>query len=631
MTGSTLRDHAAHSTRADAPGSSRRDVFTLAAVAAALLVWFLVPFVVHAYAYPVGPDGPVYLWWTRLGGVEGLSSVERPGTIALIASLGVTGVGLAGVVAGLECALGVGVGLAGAAIARAGGASRAGWALTGVLVGVFATHLVAGYVSNLAQAATFLAAIVALTRRSRRSLVAAAVLLGVGALAHPLFFFVGAGALLGAVALGVRDDRTTSARAAIALAGGAMILSGGELLLAIGPAVLQVDTSQDAFFRRAGLIDTLRSAYVSRFVARWPRYVEWASIPFAIAGLRTPRGWIRRVLWSWSALTVLGVGVGLITRWYPPDRVVTFGFAIPILAAAGIVRDGLPGRRVPRWRPVLAAAALVAMLVGPAIVWLRAKPYLSSGAVRDVGVASAFASRTPIGAPWIFVVDSGEERISFLATQLQNVIRAAVRPDRIRDVYVAVPAPAPRASPSERSEWSALAALYAHDAAGAVRRSIADGHGPGVVIRIARFERGAPNPSVVCEPPACATTESATTRVADGVRVSAPVAGRSPAEAADGSPDASFVRGILAAPAMLVVLAAIGFAWARLSLGERWSALALSPAFGAAAVAGTGFLADRAGLRLGGFGAQALVLAIAAGGGVLALAGERRRRAHSPA
>jgi len=172
LTGTTLRADDARSTRADELG--------LALVAAALLVWFLVPAVLRGFGYPIGPDGPVYLWWARLAGAEGLSSVERPGTIALVASLGGTGLGLPAVVSGLECALGVGVGLAGAAIARAGGAARGGWVLAGILTGTFATHLVAGYVSNLVQAATFLAAVVTLARPTRRAVVAAAVLLGAG-------------------------------------------------------------------------------------------------------------------------------------------------------------------------------------------------------------------------------------------------------------------------------------------------------------------------------------------------------------------------------------------------------------------------------------------------------------------
>src|SRR6266511_6467898 len=43
---------------------TRTDLIALGAVAGGLLIWYVGLFVVRGFAYPVGPDGPVYLWWT---------------------------------------------------------------------------------------------------------------------------------------------------------------------------------------------------------------------------------------------------------------------------------------------------------------------------------------------------------------------------------------------------------------------------------------------------------------------------------------------------------------------------------------------------------------------------------------
>lgn len=586
----------------------------LAALAAGLLVWFLGLFLLRGFRFPVGPDAPVYLWWTRLAGTEGLSAVERPGAVALLSTLGATGVGLPAVVAGVECALGVAIGLGAAALARAGGTSRAGWALAGALAGTFATHMVAGYVSNLVFASLLLGALVVLAQPSRPSTAAAALLLGAGGLAHPLFFFVGVAilALAGAMAFG--EDRGQTRRALAAAAAGGAILGAGQLLMLVGPPVLHVDTSQDAFLRRAGLSDALAHAYVDRLIHRWTRYVQWASVPLALLGATAPRGWVRRALWAWLSITVLGVIAGVATRWFPPDRFITFGFAIPILAAAGVVR--LHARLAPRrWVALAAATGLsVAMLAGAGIAWLREKPYITQQAVDDVATASAYASRTPPGTPWLFTVDSGATRISFLATQLQNVIRAAVPPDRIRDVFMLLPPVPPNAPRDDAREWAAMARLYARDAAAAGDRR------GDIVIHVDRFDRGA-----VCRSPACGTPGGLAV-VADGVSVSARVA-EGPPRPIDHGLDSSTLRIALAVPIVLAALALVGLGWSSLFLDDHVSAAALSPAFGGAALVLGGFVADRVGVRLSGVGPGLLVLLIAAGAGYAALIGQRRRRA----
>src|SRR5262245_3201966 len=68
--------------------TGRRDLAWLGGLVLLLLVVFLWPYVVDGYRFGVGPDVPVYLWWTRVGASEGLSAIgSRPGAPALAAAL----------------------------------------------------------------------------------------------------------------------------------------------------------------------------------------------------------------------------------------------------------------------------------------------------------------------------------------------------------------------------------------------------------------------------------------------------------------------------------------------------------------------------------------------------------------
>src|SRR5881398_1617566 len=60
----------------------------IALVAIGLLAFFAAIYPVRGYYFPVGPDAPVYLWWTRLAAHEGLSAVGfRPGVPSLVLTL----------------------------------------------------------------------------------------------------------------------------------------------------------------------------------------------------------------------------------------------------------------------------------------------------------------------------------------------------------------------------------------------------------------------------------------------------------------------------------------------------------------------------------------------------------------
>ena len=198
-----------------------------------VLAVLLAPFIRHGYRFGVGPDIPVYLWWTRVGASQGLSLVgERPGSPALLAVLaGATHLPVAAVTAAFEAAFGAAIGVGAAVLVRAAGAvagerrgARAAWVLAGLLAGLFTVHLAAGYLANLAFAAPFIAAAVCLAVGTRRGVVAAAIALGGGGLAHPQFFLIGALVLAAVAAWSLarheRGWQSDAGRVAVATIGG---------------------------------------------------------------------------------------------------------------------------------------------------------------------------------------------------------------------------------------------------------------------------------------------------------------------------------------------------------------------------------------------------------------------------
>ena len=117
-------------------------------------------------------------------------------------------------------------------------------------------------------------------------------LLGIPVRVHPLFWLVGA-AILALTALmallrgrgrgGPREageeGRAEARRIAAGLGGGAIVAGAGLLALLPGPSPLAVDTSKDAFLRRAGLGGALRADYLDRFARHWARFALPLSVP----------------------------------------------------------------------------------------------------------------------------------------------------------------------------------------------------------------------------------------------------------------------------------------------------------------------------------------------------------------
>lgn len=597
------------------PARPAKELAWLAGVGLVVIAVLLAPTFRHGYRFALGPDVPVYLWWTRVGASQGLSVVgQRPGSPALIAVLaGVLHVPISAVTAGLEAALGCATAVATAMLVRAAAAmggerrgARAAWVLGGVLTGLFTVHLAGGYLANLAFAAPFVGATVCLALRTRRSAVAGALLLGGGGLAHPQFFLVGA-IVLAAVALWSllrREGRSGDAvNVALATLGGGAVVGAGLLSMAMGPTLLAVDTSRDSFLRRAGMSATLKEAYLDRFRFRWARYVLWLALPLAVLGSMRTSGFARRVLVAWTALVVIGAPVGLLTGWYPADRLITFGFSVPALAGVGVVAVWLWLERRAWLATVVAAALFGLMAAGALIAWNRQLPYISRTEVDQVTMAARIAQAAAPRAPMVFIVDDHDGTASFLATRAANVIRAAVPPDRAADVYVYVGIAsnlfANEPTIRGREEYDALSRLYLSDIP----------EGPATVFLLSSFDSG----TVADDPHLFAWGGGVSSSVAPGDL------GTQLAPARDPLRPSSAVQIVLTTFAILGLCGAVGFGWARWTGLDVVAAAAISPAFGVATLALYGVALERLGLPLSGSGGAAVVtlLAAAAGYGLL--------------
>jgi hypothetical protein len=447
---------------------------------------------------------------------------------------------------------------------------------------------------------------------------AAALLLAGGGLAHPPFLVHAIVVLLGAAALAWRAGARDEARdIALAVGAGGLVAGAGVLATLAGPGPIDAETSKDGYLRRAGLDAHLVEAYRERFRLRAARYVQWTSVPLALAGTTSAEGFLQRFLTSWVVVIAIGVPVGYLTGWLPPDRLVTFGFAVPIAAALGLawVRTSLGARRVLSRVVVTLLAGW--MIVGALLAWGRQKPFISAreaGLARTAFLLSAYA---PKGDPVVFIVDDADATATFLGARAANILRAAADPDRAADIYVFVGTvsdyfadrPTVRGDP----EYDALSRLTLADIP---REPLS------LTFVLAPFYRGGDpgsDPRLIEHEPGLWVSESLPQ---DSVAyVSHPL---------DLGPSSPF--GIsLATVAILVVLTVLGLGYALVSFDDRVTAIATAPAFGAAAVTLTAVSLDRLGLRLAklpvGFAASAL----AGLGGLALLVVKRKRDRRTPA
>ena len=606
----------------------RSDLALVAALGAALFAVFLFPFLSTRYPVPVGPDVPVYLWWARVGASEGLSVVgSRPGAPALIPTVArVLGTGSLTSVAGLQYALGPAIGMAGAALIRGrDDAPRVAWVLGGFLTGVWAVHLGAGYLSNLVFVACFLAAAASLAQRTRRGAAAATVLLAGGGLAHPQFFAVGAAILVAVVAWSLWDRqagglgwRTDAGRTLLALGGSALVVGAGILSLFAGPSAIAGDTSKDAFLRRTGEWATLRETYLDRFFRNPGRYAPWAAVPLALLGawrglggidddraiLRVGRrgGFVRRFLLAWLVITVVAVPFAVVTRWFPPDRMLTFAFCVPLLAALGLT--WLCGRITSRGWSIAVGVGLVIAFSWPALAsWATQRGFLGPNELANAATAGRIAATLPTDTVLVFVVDEASGDAMFAASHALNVARGTVPPERADDVRIYVGEPTnlldgePTVRPSRLFTLASTTSLA----------GIPSGR-PMEVFVVADFahtDGSFDDPRLV--------------RWSSGVASTVP--DPRPLRAVSGEPAISSPAAMsLAAIATFSLLTAIGFGWARWTVGPTGAALAAAPAFGVATLTIVAVAAERVGAPLHSTATGIALSALAGGGGYLLVA-----------
>ena len=590
---------------------TRTDLALLGVLAVELLLFFLLPTLRRHMQFSVGPDVPVYLWWARVGASEGISLVrDRPGIAVMLPVVsGTWHLPIVAAAAGLQYAMAASVGVAATALVRGraqGG--RAGWLLAGALAGVFAVHLGGGFISNLGFTLAFFSAGTALAVRSRRGTDAAALLLGGGGLVHPQFFVVSAG-ILGLTALWswFREPEhgwtSDGGRVAVAVAGGGALMGAGLLASMAGAARLQVDTSKDAFLRRTGLSTTLHTLYRERFWKNVNHYAPWVVLPAAAVGVPRTWGFTRRLLVAWAVVTILGVPVGILTGWFPPERIITFSFALPILAALGVVWGWRrKGSTASRWVARTAGVVVVAVMVGAAwISWNEQSPYLSPDIISSTTLAGRIAATLPPGTPLVFIVNDNDTTAIFLATQAGNILRAGLPPDRAKDIHVYV-GDATRffeGRPTVRGDLS-YDTLSKTSLAGIPS-------GPAAVFVIREFDRDLTDRQ---DPHLIAWSDAVSSTVPGPVDLPA-----QPNEFRASSALGISIATVLAA----LLLWVVGFGWARWTFDDLPTAAASAPGFGVAALALLGVTLERIGLPLTGSWGPTLVSVLAGGLGYLLL------------
>ncbi|MGH2725057.1 MAG: hypothetical protein ACRDI0_12535 [Actinomycetota bacterium] len=615
---------------------SWRAVLSAAGGAAALvLALYLAHPLIQGYRLPVGPDGPVYTWWTRYAEVAPLGGVAsgRPGVPAAALVLGaILATRPVETIALLGPVLAAVGGLAGAAVLDAAlGPRLPRTVLAAVLTGAFAAYLAGGWLANLAQAGLFLGAVACfgVAVRSWRAVWAGAGFLAAAGLAHRLFLLVALAILAGvilahvgqalrATGRGVRAWDTAAGRIAAGAGAGAV---GGALGLTAVSGVRAVpgDTSQDGFFQRLGLDPLLANRYRERLAGDLTR----AAAPLAVGvglgafGLRIlrrsgpPEGvrYVTAVLGSWATITVVGVLALMVTRWGPPNRMVVFGFFLPLGAALGL--EAL--RRRGTAAVVVAVVAAAAFAAVAMFGWYRQSPSVSEGELLVAREAGRVVDRLPEATPVVFLVDTPEPASAFHVTRFSNVIRMGVPALRLPDSHVVVGSPqdylARRPTLTGDPEHDAIAQDSLLQAEPVRDRA--------VVLLLWSF-----NPAFASNPE---------DPVAPGVKV---LAGPRPPPLPEGPPSpgpvASAPELALLSVTLLVLLALLGGGWATWGLpgAGRAAVVALSPAAGLGVAVLGGVAADLVGWGPGPpAGVAAAAVLAAAGYAAAVVAGAKARSA----
>ncbi|HEX2267113.1 MAG TPA: hypothetical protein VHI97_02780, partial [Actinomycetota bacterium] len=354
-------------------GRLARRIAIAALLRLALIAFYVVVYPVRGVEVALGSDTPVYVWWARRAGALGLSAFQagpRPGIVAPLAAIAdLLRIPVAGVASAIGPVLATSLGFAVAAFVDLSlGRDQFRFVLTAMFTATFLSLLVAGYFSTLAFGVLFVAALGCLVagahapakkEHGRGSSIAAVLLFGVAAMAHPQFAVFGAAviaaslvALIPSVQRDLRDGISLFRTTAAATAGTFMVGTAAGLgaVAAIGPAArAHVDTSRDAILRRLRLSFLTNESYreVLRRFFPWFRVLTVGGLAATPLFVRTkPAGEPpqatdrRRLLWGamagWGAVTVVAVGALIVGVRSPGQRLAAFCLPLPILAAVGL-------------------------------------------------------------------------------------------------------------------------------------------------------------------------------------------------------------------------------------------------------------------------------------------------------
>jgi hypothetical protein len=647
--------------------------------ALAVVAYFVVLYPALGLRVPIGSDSPVYVWWARFAGAEGLGGLHtgsRPAIVGLLAALaGITRVQTAAVVEVLGPILAASLAVAAAGLARVAVAQprpRLGFLLSALLAGAFLGYLVPGYLSTLAFLGGFVAmlAVVAAAAGSASGGLAAVVggglLLSAGGLSHPQFVPLAAGITVGsaiALAASFRSRRregepfvsTSLGRLAGAWGVGLAGIAVG-LLAARGAPGGVVDTSRDSVLRRNGLDSLLEQSYRRKLHHDVPWWRAFPLIALPLSAL--PLAWNppsnrdggggvgdtepgprerSALFWgataAWLLITLAGVAalvVGVAAA--PGQRLVVTCLPLPILAGIGLASIRFRNRLV-TGITVLFGAGLFLAAIGS--VWTSNRPLSSPEQIVQARAAGAALGRTAPGTPLLLVVDDLGDKPALFITRYANVLRGAVPAARVPDValWVGSPLDVVAAGPGGVPPPT-LTGGVEHDrmALDYRRRDLPLLARRPLIVAVQSFDpRGyrlaastpgarAIAPGVVAlRVPGVGTPETADA----GSRTTRPTG---PLRTPGSSPFSPWLPAWLA-PMLLAGLGGAGWPWVRLTVpsADASTSVALAPAMGVAVLSVSAVLSDAFGLRLAGPGAY-VALAVTLSGWAVWWASSRHSR-----
>jgi hypothetical protein len=395
------------------------------------------------------------------------------------------------------------------------------------------------------------------------------------------------------------------------------VVGAGLLASLVGPPRLTGDTSKDAFLRSAGRWSTLRSAYVGRFHHNWRRYAPILSTPLVIVAGFTVRGAPRRFLLAWLIITILALPLGVLTGWYPPDRMLTFAFCIPMLAVLGLVALGGWARRW-WWIAWPIGIVLFALIARPSIRdWENQQTFLSPDEVASITLAGRIAATTPPGTPLVFVANNPAASSLFLESHALNAVRAAVPPERAADVHIFVGRVGDLLAGRPTIRGDELFDLASQKTLDELPS------GPRAVFVVRELDR---DPNDLDDPTLARWDVAVASTVPDPRALPA-----DPQEIEPSSPG----QIVSATFHVMLLLFIVGLGWAWWAMGDLAGAAATAISFGVAVLSIVSLAAERAGMLPDAAGTGTAVVALASGGGygflAYRLSRKRRRRLGRPA